>query len=207
MYVLKLNQTIQRVLLMIGILLWSTIAVCGSVNQKEENLFEKFYGAIRYIYFPGSQQNLDICYVEQEKRCIDTYKRAIETKNSIFSYGPESALDATLSAINNNCKGGKRTNNHTCNGALAMLYFFNSAAFDSKILSFFSTTNIEVIQTAFETTSGYWLQTRPDKSKWIKFVNASKAFNKADKEGYIDVINAPLDYDISLQLIRNNTAE
>jgi len=197
----------QRFLLMLTIFLWSTIAACGSVYQKEENFFETFYDATRYIYFPGSQQILDNCYVEQEKRCIDTYRRAIEAKNSIFSNGPEAALDATLSAINANCKGGKRTNDPVCNGALAMLYFFDSSEFDTKILSFFSTTNIEVTKTAFETTNGYWLQIRPDKSKWIKFVNSSKVFNKAKKEGHINVINAPLDYDISLQLIKNNTAE
>jgi len=207
MYKLKISSTNLRVLPMICILLWSTIVVGNDVNLKTDVLFKKFYDAIRYIYFPGSQEILDTCYVEQEKKCIDTYKRATEAKNSIFSNGPESALDATLSAINSNCKGGKRTNDATCNGALAMLYFFNSAEYDSKILSFFSTTNIEVTQTAFETTNGYWLQTRPDKSKWIKFVNSSEAFNEANKEGHINVIKAPLDYNISLQLIRNNTAE
>jgi len=207
MYNLKLKLILKGLFLTTGVLLWSTIAVSSDAVKDKEDLFKKFDDALRYIYFPPSQERLDSCYVEKEERCIATYKRAIEAKDSLMSYGLETALDATLSAIGANCKGRKVTDNAVCNGAISFLYFFNSSEFDKKILAYFSTASSEVTQTVFETGSSYWMLNRPDKSVWIKFVNSSEALKKLNKEGYINRFNDDFKYTIPLDLIKNNTTQ
>jgi len=201
-----INRVAQRILFTAGIILWASIAACSDDKAQDFDAFKQFADALSYIYFPYNQETLDNCRAEKEKQCINTFNSALQAKKTLFKNGHSAALTATLDAITQHCKGGKRTDDLICNGALLFLYYFNDKDSDTKIIDYLSTATRDTIQTIFEAAPRQWLINRPDNSKWVSFVKSTKKLEDAKKPGYINIITKASDYDHALKLIKANTS-
>jgi hypothetical protein len=157
---------------------------CSSLATPDERPQTDFYllGSLENLLkFPTTQEMLNECVKRNDATCVDLHSEFSQAVVGLFDKGSEAALKRTLDAVGTECRAPASGDRVTvsrwqgCRGAVAAFYFFPSDAEDRAILMHLATLDPEVLRTAFVESDGYtgdWVYNRPDRQRWIAFVEA-----------------------------------
>jgi len=159
------------------------LVACSSLATPDERPETDFYllGSLENLLrFPTTQEMLDECVKRNDATCVDLHSEFSQAVVRLFDKGSEAALKRTLDAVGTECRaasGDRATVSkwQGCRGAVAAFYFFSSNAEDRAILMHLATLDPEVLRNAFVESHGYtgdWVYNRPDRQRWIAFVEA-----------------------------------
>jgi hypothetical protein len=168
-----------------------TLGFSAGISCASDRLQEAFaeLGAVGFLQdFPHSRQRLEACAQQNDRRCLEQYRKARLAALVLFDQGRETALKRTLDAIAAHCRTpvtGRQSDWlspwQACNGASSAVYFFASDAEDRAVIEFFRNLDAAVRWNMFVESKGYsgdWVRNRPDKQRWAAFIDSWQALDK-----------------------------
>jgi hypothetical protein len=151
----------------------------GIIDSKEQtNLklilqssFEDIYLAKYGLEYPSTEERLNRCIKQNDKPCLNIYKRFEKGKKTITSLPASSTLDTTLDIIETACLSkDENIANSVCYGGIMSLYFYSSLEQDAKILTRVKKYPKKVRNLMFN-NDFFWYYNRPDSDRWVTYLS------------------------------------
>lgn len=166
-------------------------AACSS-NIKEPSkaglsAFDQFKSSYVKVNYPTNME-LEGCL--QKDDCKSLYVHTMNSLDTLIDKNRKQTLSDILWIINNKCPQGLK-GEFDCRSAVALLYFFDTKAEEENLFKFVTTANPKILDTLF-VENIIWLMNRPQKQKWLLFIDSSNSFDKTTKEHLRAEIEDPI---------------
>lgn len=176
--------------------LWA-LQLAASDAKSIRDAFTTLGALDSYLEFPATRQELDLCFANNDQKCISTFRRARAAAALIFDSGRSEALRRTLASLDTACESPDSGATsiwpwQTCRGVVEAFYFFANDAEDRDIVRHLEKLKTPILHNVFVTSNsctGDWVSNRPDKERWIRFIDSLAFLDKEQvgRQGYKNI--------------------
>ncbi len=145
--------------------------------------------------FPLRGKDLERCREKKSKGCLLVFKRVKKAKEHLFQEGRESALTLVLDTIKSGFMTKDWWEDMHSRGAVCALSLFTTKKEDQRIFQFFKAQGPGFLQRLYQPYSAITMfsSNRPDKSRWIDYINTLEGISSDQKYAYKESFNSGMD--------------